>query len=188
MKRKQHEKSRLGILLIVIALIAVIAVPVLAQYIKNSGEVTNTFTTADSVKPEIIETFVDNAIKKDVYFKVGDTGYPVYVRAAIVITWQDKDGTVYFSNPTKDTDYTLDLNSTDWEKRDDGFYYYKESIESGGKTTYLINECKQKKEAPADGYTLSVEIIVQTVQAVGSTDGENGAPEIDAWEDAWGIS
>lgn len=187
MKRKDKRITRFSILLITImVLAAIIAVSVFAAYLRNSGEVKNTFKPADSVVPQINETF-DKTVKENVYFEVGDTDYPVYVRAAIVITWQNKDGIVYFSKP-EDTDYTIDLNMTDWELREDGFYYFKDSVVSRGKTSNLINSCVQINEAPVDGYTLSVEIIVQTVQAVGSTDGENGAPVTDAWKDAWVIS
>lgn len=174
-------------MIIVGIFIVVTATTVGASYLKNSGELKNTFKPADSVVPEIIETFEDS-VKKDVYFKVGITDYPVYVRAAIVITWQNEAGVVYFSDPINNSDYTIDLNLTEWDLRSDGFYYFKNAVKSGGKTSNLINLCKQISAAPVDGYTLSVEIIVQTVQAVGSTDGENGAPETDAWKDAWVIS
>ena len=180
--------SRFGMLLIIFtALAALISVSVFAAYLRNTNEVKNTFKPADSVVPEIVEEF-DGSVKEDVYFKVGDTDYPVYVRAAIVITWQNKDGIVYFSKPDPDSDYSIDLNLNDWELRTDGFYYYKSSVASGGSTSILINSCTQTNDAPVDGYTLSVEILVQTVQAVGSTDGENGTPETDAWKDAWNIS
>lgn len=203
-KRKDKRISRLGVLLITLAVLAaLIATAVFAAYLRNSDEVENTFKPADSVTPEIIEKFeeFDNTVKKDVYFEVGDTEYPVYVRAAIVITWQ-KDGIVYFSRPDEATpilnnddeiigyngDYTIDLNTDDWTLQEDGFYYFKSSVASGDETSILINECRQINAAPVEGYTLSVEVLVQTIQAVGSTDGENGAPVIDAWEDAgWNV-
>lgn len=190
MKRKKLHITKLSILLItIVTFLIVTAISVGASYLKNSGEVKNFFSPADSVTPKIVEKFKesDNTVKEDVYFEVGDTGYPVYVRAAIVITWQDKDGIVYFSKPTSNTDYEIDLNLTDWELRD-GLYYYKKSVVSGGETSILINKCEQIKAAPVDGYTLSVEVIVQTVQAIGYTDGENGTPEKEAWKDAWNIS
>lgn len=186
MKQKKPQKTWLPILIIVIALIAVMSALVAAKYIKNAGDVVNKFSPAESVTPIIHEQF-DNNVKENVYFEVGDTDYPVYVRAAIVITWQNEEGTVYFSKP-ETADYTLVLNKTYWEKKSDGFYYYSEPVESGGKTPILIYECKQINPAPAEGYTLSVEIIAQTVQAVGSTDENNPNGVIPAYEDAWGLS
>lgn len=190
MKQKKPQKTWLPILIIVIALIAVMSALVAAKYIKNAGDLVNKFSPADSVPPEIIEKFEEsgNTVKEDVYFKIDDKAeYPVYVRAAIVITWQNEKGTVYFSKP-ETADYTLVLNTTYWEKKSDGFYYYSEPVESGGETPILIDECKQINPAPAEGYTLSVEIIAQTVQAVGSTDENNPNGVIPAYEDAWGLS
>ncbi|MCH5317508.1 MAG: hypothetical protein J1E05_05980 [Eubacterium sp.] len=208
MKQKSKRISRFGITAMTIAMIvAVVATSVFAAYLKNSVEVNNTFIPADSVTPEIIEKFeeFDNTVKKDLYFKVGLTEYPVYVRVAIVYTWQNESGIVYFSKPTEATpifdneneiigyngDYTISLNTgatDDWVLRDDGFYYFKSPVESNGKTSVLINECRQVNAAPIEGYTLSVEVIVQTVQAVGSTDTPDNSPGIDAWKNAWGIS
>lgn len=194
MKRKELGITKFSVLIItLVMLVAVTAVSVFAAYLKNSEEVKNIFKPADSVTPEIVEIFeedVQDNVKENVHFKVGNTDYPVYVRAAIVITWQDKDKTVYFSKPNETAgDYTMSLNLTDWELKDDGFYYFKAPVKSGGETSNLIYECRQLKEAPVEGYTLCVEILVQTIQAIGSTDGENGVPEKDAWEDAeWSVS
>lgn len=192
----------------IVLLLAGLITGIFARYIKNSGKVTNTFTPAPSVTPTVVEEFEpDKTEKKNVKFQIGDTGYPVYVRAAIVITWKDADGTVYFSKPVEavkspdgdpsseegdsyEGDYLLDLNlsATGWVKGTDGYYYYQTPVPSGGETGYLINSCKQVNLNQPDGYTLSVEIIVQTVQAVGYTDGENDEPVIPAYQDAWGLS
>ena len=175
----------------VFAVLMSVAVPVFAYYITQSGTVTNEFTPADSVQPNVIETFDgDKTVKSDVKVHVGDTGYPVYVRAEILITWQDKNGIVYYTKPNAGTDYGLELNLTDWKLASDGFYYYQKSVESNGDTDVLIEKCEQKAEAAApSGYSLSVEIITQTVQAIGRTDGDaNGENTIDAVEDAWGVS
>ena len=177
----KQKSKRTTLPIILVLLVALIVTAVFAAYLKNSVELVNTFKPADSIIPEVSEDF-DGELKKDVKFSVGNTEYPVYVRAKIVITWQKADGTVYFK-PVEADDYEIDLNLTDWELKN-GFYYYKEAVESNGNTTNLINSCTQIKEAPADGYTLSVEIIVQTVQAIGSTDSANGAEEVPAWEDA----
>ena len=208
--RKNKRIKPLGIIIILLLLTAVTAASLLfAAYLKNSYEVKNTFKPADSIIPEIVETFEENdyKLKEDVSFKVGTTEYPVYVRAAIVITWQDKNGIVYFSKPVppvdedgnenENPDYSILLNLDDWTLGEDGFYYCNSIIyppdppvEGGGETPILIKECKQVLPAPADGYTLSVEIIVQTIQAVGYTDGEdntddeNTTGKIPAWDDA----
>ena len=192
MKQRKSRIVRYRFLLIVLAVIAVITTSVSAYFIRNSVEVKNDFTPAVSVTPEIMETF-DGQTKKNVYFKVGDTGYPVFVRAEIVVAWQNENGVVYFSKPEKDKDYTISLNTADWEEKESAvdpnvvYYYFKDPVESGKATHVLIYECKQVGNPPAEVYTLNVDILVQTVQAIGYTDGdgEDPATRLPAYEDAW---
>ena len=47
------------------------------------------------------------------------------------------------------------------------------------------NEYRQINAAPVKGYTLSVEIIVQTVQAIGYTGKDDPNGVIPAYQDAW---
>lgn len=192
MKRNSHWLAKCRILLIVFAMSAVVTTSIVAYFTKNTGEVTNDFTPAEIVNPEVKETFELNLVKKDVYFYVGNTGYPVYVRAAIIITWKDANDIVYYKKPVEGTDYTITLNTTDWVAREslvetgDEYYYLKSRVESGKDTPVLIKECTQILTDAPSGYTLSVDIIVQTVQAVGTTDEDNSNGVIPAWEDAWG--
>ena len=203
MEQRKKRITLISIVIILVALSVAFTSMLNAAYIKNSNDVVNTFKPADSIIPEIVEDF-DGTAKKNVYFEVGDTEYPVYVRATIVFTWQDETGIVYYSKPIEatpilsdggeiigyDGDYTIDLNlsDTDWEYNEkDGFYYFKNPVKSGDKTGILINECRQVNAAPVEGYTLSVEIIVQTVQAVGYTDEDNENGVIPAYQDAWNL-
>ena len=83
------------------------------------------------------------------------------------------------------------------EDREIMYYYYigtnsdslKGVVKSSGKTEALINEFVDNTEAdgykyelPFDGYKLNLEIIVQTVQAVGRTDDDTLAACEDAWK------
>lgn len=196
MKQKKTLITRFIPLLSILTVFTVsITLLVNAYFVRNSGEVTNNFTPADSIQPTVVEKFENNE-KSNVYFEVGKTDYPVYVRAEIVITWQKKDGTVYFSKPIEDSDYDLNLilsesgSTTGWVKGNDGYYYYQTPVESDGKTSVLIEKCVPIGKGPTSEYTLNVEIIVQTVQAIGMTDGNGTNPttEIPAYKDAWGIS
>lgn len=197
MKKKMSRRTWINIIVIIVLVaVALLATFVGALYLKKTNDVKNTFSPAASIPPEIKEEF-DHETKEDVYFEVGTTGYPVFVRAAIIITWKNGDDVVHFTKPVQDTDYEIRLKTAsgdDWFYRgEDGFYYYKNAVESEGKTTVLLEFCRQLDTAtPPEGYTLSVEIIVQTVQAVGYTDGEmegdtiKPGSEIEAWRDAWG--
>ena len=181
MKRKTPARRSIAVLILFLLLSVSVTISVIAYYVKNTGTVTNTFSPADAVDPTVIEEF-DKQIKKNVKISVGNTDYPVYVRAAIVITWIDAEGNTVFGY---DGGYTLDLNLNSpngWTKRSDGYYYFQKPVKSNGETDILINRCEPNGDAGE--YTLSVEIIAQTVQAVGSTD----TGEIPAYQDAWGIS
>lgn len=184
MKQKIKEHRILCSVLIVIAVISIITVSVYAAFLRKSDTVTNTFSPAVSKLPEIQETFVEN-VKKDVKIAVGETKYPVYVRAELVFNWQEEgneNGVVYFSKPDKNVDYTLTINESKWELKDDGYYYYSDPVPSNGVTDSLIKECKPIKSAPEKGYALSVKVLAQTVQAVGRTDDDSQAAIEDAWD------
>lgn len=187
MKRKYPLIVRYRFLLIIFIIFTITAVSVSAHYIKKA-DVTNRFSSAESKTPPISESF-DGEVKEDVSFGAGDTGYPVYVRATVVVTWQNSDGIVFFSNPVEDEDYVLDLNldstGTGWIKGEGGYYYYQTPVKSSEETDALINKCEPKAGSFTPvGYTLNVEILVQTVQAIGTTDNT----EIPAYQDAWGIA
>lgn len=180
--RKMGKRKMLYSIVIVIAVIAVVTVSVYAAFLKKSDTVENTFAPAVSKLPDIQETFTDN-VKKDVKIAVGETDYPVYVRVALVFNWQEKgnkNGAIYFDQPAEG-DYTLTVNSDKWVLKD-GYYYYKEPVPSNGVTDVLIKECEPIGTAP-DGYALSVNILAQTVQAVGMTDNNSST----ALGDAWGV-
>lgn len=180
--RKIREHKILFSVLIVIVAIAVIVVSVYAKYLKNSNKVENTFAPAVSDIPEIQEQFEDRKVKKDVKIKVPDKGYPVYVRATIVVNWQEKgneNGAFYFDSP-KDTDYSLSIGDKWMYNPSDKYYYYLEPVPSNGVTDVLIKECKPEV-TPPEGYALSVNIVTQTVQAVGHTDDDKFTAVFDAW-------
>lgn len=185
MKQKIRKHRILYSLIIAIVVIVIITASVYAAFLRNSDTVKNTFSPAVSILPDIQETF-DGNVKKDVKIAVGETEYPVYVRAALVFNWQEKgneNGAVYFSKPEEGEDYTLTINESKWELKSDGFYYYSDPVASKGETESLIDECIQINSAPDEKYMLSVKVLAQTVQAVGRTDDESKA----AVEDAWNI-
>ena len=228
MQMKRKNKILLSVCAVVLLLAGLITV-VFARYVKNAMEITNTFDPSVSVTPVVKETF-QNGVRSDVYFEVGKTEYPVYVRAAIIINWKQDDnesvptgshkGDVFYSKPVEGVlisetdssvdnsqdkysgDYLMELNLVEdngqpgWVfDATDGFYYYVnyvdsdielQYVDSNGVTANLIDSFRQINEDTApDGFVLSVEIIVQTVQALGDTDGNPTTAPIPAYKDAW---
>ena len=181
-----RQYSPLLITLAVLVMAVAILTPSIAYYIINTNNTDSDYIPAESDDPYFYLDDENNEMS-NVGIVVEDNGYPVYVRVAIVITWQkpdqpDGEKDVYFVSPVKDVDYTMDINTDDWTLLG-GYYYCTSPVASGGTTQVLINNCAllQGNADLPEGYVLSVEVIVQTVQAIGATD--DG--DIPAWQDAW---
>lgn len=157
-----NKKSILALAMMVLLL--TVSVGGTIAYLAASTEpVVNIFTPGE-LKNKVEEEF-DFDTKKNV--KISNTGtVDAYVRAAVIVTWKDPDGNVYGKLPVAGTDYQMVMGeSTKWTvKQEDGFYYYKGAVAAGKATDTLISQCIQLVEAP-DGYSLSVEIISNSVQA-----------------------
>ena len=153
-------------------------------YLKTSTPaVNNTFSAAQDPEATITESFDPETEKKNVAVKVGDTGYSVYVRAVIVVTWKNaENGDVLATKPVAGTDYEISLNTSDWFEKD-GFYYHEEPVPSKGTTADLIISCKPIAGKTPAGYGLNVEIVAQTIQAAGKAD----AGDIPAVTKAWKV-
>ena len=214
MKREKPLVKRLILLIVVLAAIAaaLIVTPTLARYIRGAADVNNGFGSVGSINPEVVNGKLNEDGKmEDVCIYVGKTGYPVYVRVEVRITWQ-KDGAVLgiaypqeYDESKNVGDYTVTYNIHDWQKVGNYYYfvgkgsqneetgktetdYLNGVVKSEGYTSALIEEFARTENSkpPFAGYELNVEVIVQTVQAVGKTDEDNG--EIPAWWDAWGFT
>ena len=184
-KKKGNKVTWLYALSIALLLLSVCTTGVFAYLKLSTGKTDNSFNSAQSVNPIIIETFVENT-KKEVKVNVGDTryseddtGYSVYVRAAVVVTWRDSSGNVYVMPPQEGVDYSISYGKQ-WTKNDD-YWYYNSVVVSGKETDCLITECKPLKKAPVEGYTLNVKVVAQTIQSAGFTDVGNAVAKDDVW-------
>ena len=172
-----------ALVLILLALAGITIGGVAAYLSTSTGDVTNDFLADDPTDPSIVENF-DGSTKTNVAVSVGDPGYAVYVRAAVVVTWKDReDGSVLGVMPDASGDYTIEYNTADWFYKD-GFWYCKKMVNSGGKTPDLIVSCTPIDGKAPEGYGLNVEIISQTIQALGTTDGT----DVPAVTNAWGVA
>lgn len=133
-------------------------------YLTSHAEITNNFTMAH------VDCVVNN---NQTITNTSDI--PAYIRAAVVVTWQDTNGKIYGKAPVEGTDYTVNLG-TSWESRGDGYYYSAGAVEVGETLSLTVNTSDAGK-AP-EGCTLNVEILAEAIQA---------APD-SARQNAWGYS
>ena len=165
----QAPKRRLPAAILVLLILA-------APAILFGGVAAYLSASADPVSNELaVANHPTVSVGDDYAVNVGEPGYAVYVRAAVVVNWTNGDNIL----ATVPTEYTMTMGDNWFEHG--GFWYYEEPIYQGA-TDPLIAAFSATGEKT--GYTLTVDVIAQTIQAVGTTDvGENPAVT-----DAWGIS
>lgn len=182
-KKSRRNSMKSGILVLSFILLVVLAVGgTIAFLADNTDPVANKFTPS-KITTEVEEK-LNGDTKSDVKIKnTGDT--TAWIRAAVVVTWQDKDGNVYGQAPVAGTDYTITYDlSNDWTQGDDGFYYWTKPVKSEKEavddclTGVLISECKPVANNAPEGYSLTVEIIGSGIQSV----------PFHVFDDNWGSS
>ena len=140
-----------------------------------SSPIINIFTPS-TVSCQVNEKSFENDVKTNVYI-TNTSNIPAYIRAAIIITWQDHNGNVYAASPVSDQDYEIEINSTDWTYAG-GYYYYNAVVPARSDTASLIVSCRPVEGKAPAGYGLNVEILGSAIQA----DGMGATSAQEAWE------
>ena len=174
-KRDTKKVKRTTTLLVsLVLLVAMTAGATIAYLVANTSEVTNTFNPSE-VTTRVTEDF-DGKTKSNV--KITNTGdTEAFIRAKVIVTWQNEAGNVYGQPVTAD-DYEVSYNEEGWIKGSDGYWYCKAPVAAKTNSAILISECKPKVEAPADEYYLCVEILCSGIQST---------PE-SVVESVWGVT
>ncbi len=173
-KHSQKRKRRLTPwAAVALALTLALSVGGTVAYLSTaSGSVTNTFTPTPVACTVIEDPFEQGESSVKTNVSVQNTGEAdAYIRATIVVTWQNEAGEVLGKTPVLNEDYTLSINEkTDknpeggWKKGNDGYWYcIKADAVDDTKTAVLINPCEALTSQ--GDYTLSVEILAQAIQA-----------------------
>ena len=154
-----------------VALLLALAVGGTVAYIAaSSPEIANQFLPAQ------VSCAVSGDAPTNIF--ITNTGnISAYIRAAVVVNWMDASGNVYGIAPS----YQLTIDEANWTEVD-GFFYYNSDVpaNSNNTTVPLIKALEVTGTAPA-GYTLSVEVVAEAIQAEGG-DGTASAAEL-----AWGV-
>ena len=164
-KRSRRRSTKSTALLVSLLLLLGVTVGGTIAFLMDSdGPLSNIFNPSE-VRVEVMETTNGNT-KSDVYIEnTGDT--EAWIRATVVVTWQDKDGNIYGQAPESGVDYVLEWpGNNDWIEGSDNFQYYIYPVADGGKTDNLIDSCYLAATAsvPA-GYSLHVEIVASGIQS-----------------------
>ena len=178
--RANNGKKKISAVAICLLLTVVMAIGgTLAYLFTNTAPVTNTFKPAQAPN-EIKETMTNN-VKSNVYVQVpqNEKNVDVYLRVAVVVSWQDKDGNIGPKVPVKDTDYEVDMGDSKWVLHN-GYYYYTDIVSPNESTEHLFDSITVVDGATPKGYALSVELLSQSIQAEG-TNAKGEKPVQLAW-------
>jgi hypothetical protein len=136
---------------------------------------TDSFQIADSKNPEVSVSVTQEQPTKSIAtasVTVPDAGYKVYVRAIVVVNWVN-NGQICATPGGASYEVTAD----DWTLHDDdGFYYYNQAVD-------YLNDSFEVTYRNIDGYDVQVQVICQTIQAVGTVDGGTDAAVFEAWDE-----
>lgn len=172
------------VILLVVSLLLVMVLSIggtLAWLTAETKPVVNTFTPGE-VTTTVVED-LNSGVKNNVQIKNDVNSVDAYIRAMVVVTWQDNDGNVYGTAPKEGMDYTITWSGTaengGWFNGTDGYYYHKTPVKPEGSTSILFTNCKVNDGVtPPEGYHLCVEVISSAIQAEPDT----------AVKEAWGIT
>ena len=129
---------------------------------------TDTHPKTDNVfQPAKVTTSVEETLqgmtKSNV--KIKNTGSTqAYIRAAVVVTWQNGAGEIHHRMPVAEEDYHITYDLETWQKGSDGFYYWPQPVEPQSATGVLIASCIPKGTAP-EGYYLHVAVLGSGIQS-----------------------
>lgn len=176
-------RERVGVAVFGTILVLCVLIVGTVAYLQREAKLINTFEVG-TVETEVSETF-QNDVKSNVLLKNTGT-VETYLRAKVLIYYEDNEGKVIGDIPQEGQDYEIiwgDEIDTQWLKDSSGYYYYRNPVKCSeknngvpGETSVLIKECRPKQTDKAKNCHLVVDILAQAVQA---------DPKA-AVEDAWG--
>lgn len=156
--------KRMLVLMLSLIVLGISIGATLAYLNDKSDPLVNKFIPAE-VQIEIQEEF-NNSIKTNVCVEnknLDGKGINAFIRAKIVVTWQDGNGNVWDEAPDTE-DYYLNTGD-DWEEIG-GYYYYKTAVAPGALTTELIRSAGLNPNANVpQGYDLCIDVLASGIQS-----------------------
>lgn len=163
-----NRKKSLALVVSLVLVLTVGAGATLAYLAAETSPLANIFNPSQ-VTTEVAETFGTDEngdiVKSNVTIKnTGDT--EAWIRAAVVVTWQNQAKEVY-GQAVNSTDYVVDWGTDhNWVNGKDGFWYYTKPVAAKDSTENLIDSLTLGTDAQVpEGYHLTVEIIGSGIQS-----------------------
>ncbi len=159
------RKSHAGTALVAVGVAALAlagAAELTSAYLMVRDSVDNAFTIG-TVAPSVAETFDPTAGTKENVAVKNNGNAPVYIRALVLVSWQDAAGATLSAQPAAGTDYELVGAETGWTPGSDGYYYCTSPVRPGASTPVLVKKLTDKNSDTAR--YLCVDVIAQAVQA-----------------------
>lgn len=175
--RKGRRLSSVAALALALVLL-VSAGGTLAYLFTSTDPVENTFSPAEMgiVIHENNDKPFDGKKKTNVYVE-NTSQADVYIRVALVPTWEDGAGNAV-AIPASLNDLEIDWGSN-WSLQSDGYYYYTKVVAAGDTTEPLIDTATVKIE---NGYHMNLQILAQAIQADGVDSDTKEIPVYQAWK------
>ena len=174
----RSQKIKIWAAVLTITLLLTTGIGVVYAYLSATASSSNNLGPAIVATPEVeVSTSVNTQNQKRTatgMLTVDADNCPLYVRVAVVINWINTEGEV--CSPPEGA--TSDITLPDKWGEVGPFYYYTEVIDAEENLTAAF---VVEYTAP-DAYEVQVEIISQTIQALGTTG--SGIPAV---TDAWGV-
>ena len=165
-KRTAHGISkRLAMTILALALVLGAAVGGTLAWLNDQTEpLTNTFVMG-TIVPGVDEEF-NKKIKTDVKItNTSESNIPVFVRVALIPTWEDNGSPVGEEASLSDLEITWGATTGEAENgkwvTDGKYYYYTVPVPAGESTANLINRAVVET---SNGYQMNLQIIVDAIQ------------------------
>jgi len=169
-QRSRRRASRLPLILSVILLLS----------LSVGGTLAYIATQTDNVQNSFAPSYVTCSVNDD-YSVTNTSDIPAYIRATYAVNWMDGSGNISGIGPVEGTDYTIVGPGSGWTYNSaDGFYYYLSPVAVDGIVPAPVTMSPGATTAP-DGYSLTLTVTAEAIQAAGDTDDTS----VPAYKNAW---
>jgi len=144
----------------------------------TNSDNSNTNSDDSGINPSSSEMYSNDSDRNNVAIKnIGNV--PIYVRASVLMYFENNEGQIISDKPVEDTDYSItysNFSDSNWVLSEDGYYYYKAPVQPNENTGVLIESFVSNVQY--ENKKLILDIVTQSIQA----------EPIKAIQEAWGVS